>query len=171
MGILMPLVNQAATTLVVLACSATKLDHAAPAIDLYRGVMYSTFRANAQPSREPAVMILSALLGFINPDSFIEPYDQLMTPARADAMLVELDRFMPTAWPGSARRILFARGAELPAGDESGIRAPGRARDPAARCGRPGDDRQHRVSTAAARRIPPKRSFLGSPSCDRSSAW
>ncbi|MGC3027081.1 DUF6884 domain-containing protein [Burkholderia sp. DN3021] len=106
----MPLVNQAASALVVLACSATKLNHKAPAIDLYRGVMYSTFRANVQPSREPAVMILSALHGFVKPDTFIEPYEQLMTPARAEAMLAELDRFMPTAWPASARRILFAGG-------------------------------------------------------------
>ena len=34
--------NQTAERLVVLACSATKLAHAAPAIELYRGVMYST---------------------------------------------------------------------------------------------------------------------------------
>ncbi len=33
----MTLYNQTAERLVVLACSATKLDHAAPAIELYRG--------------------------------------------------------------------------------------------------------------------------------------
>ncbi|MCA8081386.1 MULTISPECIES: DUF6884 domain-containing protein [Burkholderia cepacia complex] len=106
----MPPLNQLSATLVIMACSATKLEHAARAIDLYRGVMYSTFRANVRATSAPAVMILSALHGFIAPDTIIEPYDQLMTPARADLMLGELDRFMPTAWPAPARSILFAGG-------------------------------------------------------------
>ncbi|WP_234044176.1 DUF6884 domain-containing protein (plasmid) [Burkholderia cenocepacia] len=103
-------VNQQATTLIVMACSATKLLSPTPAIDLYRGVMYGTYRANVQHQAAPAVMILSALHGFIEPGLVIEPYDQCMTPARAEAMLDELDRFMPNAWPATARRVLFAGG-------------------------------------------------------------
>ncbi len=103
-------VNQHATTLIIMACSATKLASPVPAIDLYRGVMYGTYRANVQPQTPPAVMILSALHGFIEPGLVIEPYDQLMTLARAETMLGELDRFMPGTWPATAHRVLFAGG-------------------------------------------------------------
>ncbi|WP_244125172.1 DUF6884 domain-containing protein [Burkholderia gladioli] len=106
----MTLYNQTAERLVVLACSATKLAHAAPAIELYRGVMYSTYRANVRAETAPAVMILSARHGFIRPDTVIEPYEQRMTEARAEALLEEFARAMPAAWPTGARTILLAGG-------------------------------------------------------------
>ncbi|MDN7742095.1 DUF6884 domain-containing protein [Burkholderia gladioli] len=106
----MTLYNQTAERLVVLACSATKLAHAAPAIELYRGVMYSTYRANVQAETAPAVMILSARHGFIRPDTVIEPYEQRMTEARVEALLEEIASALPAAWPAGARTILLAGG-------------------------------------------------------------
>ncbi|WP_020207031.1 hypothetical protein [Cupriavidus sp. WS] len=47
--------------LLLLACSATKLDHAAPAIELYRGVMYETFKVHRCPATPLRVIILSGV--------------------------------------------------------------------------------------------------------------
>ncbi len=97
------------TNLIIMACSATKGRHAAPAMDLYQGVMYSTFRANA-PAARPAVVILSAKHGFIEADRVIEPYEQRMTEARADEMIAELAGFDSVEWPAGVRSILLAGG-------------------------------------------------------------
>ena len=97
------------TSLIIMACSATKGRHAAPAMDLYQGVMYSTFRANA-PAARPAVVILSAKHGFIEAVRVIEPYEQRMTEARADEMIAELAGFDSVEWPAGVRSILLAGG-------------------------------------------------------------
>src|SRR5690242_8233058 len=95
--------------LVIMACSATKASTAAPAIDLYQGVMYSTFRANA-PATRPAALILSAKYGFIEADRVIDPYEQRMTEARADEMLSNLPAFDAIEWPYGVRSIFLAGG-------------------------------------------------------------
>jgi hypothetical protein len=95
--------------LILMACSATKASTAAPAIDLYQGVMYSTFHANA-PATRPAVVILSAKHGFIEADRVIDPYEQRMTEARADEMLAELSDFDAIKWPTGVRSIFLAGG-------------------------------------------------------------
>lgn len=92
-----------------MACSATKGRHATPAMDLYQGVMYSTFRANA-PATRPAVVILSAKHGFIEADRIIEPYEQRMTEARAEEMIADLPGFDSVEWPAGVRSILLAGG-------------------------------------------------------------
>lgn len=97
------------TSLIIMACSATKGGHTAPAMDLYQGVMYSTFRANA-PAARPAVVILSAKHGFIEAGRVIEPYEQRMTEARADEMIAEMAGFDSVEWPAGVRSILLAGG-------------------------------------------------------------
>lgn len=92
-----------------MACSATKGRQAAPAMDLYQGVMYSTFRANV-PAARPAVVILSARHGFIESGRVIEPYEQRMTEARADEMIAELRGFDSIEWPTGVRSIMLAGG-------------------------------------------------------------
>lgn len=71
----------------VIPCSAAKLDHAAPARDLYTGTMFRHTLANVErmaavdnaeglgPAR---VLILSARYGLIDLDTVIEPYEQRM---------------------------------------------------------------------------------------------
>jgi hypothetical protein len=95
--------------LILMACSATKAATPAPAFELYQGVMYSTFRANA-PATRPAVVILSAKHGFIAADQVTAPYEQRMTEARADEMLAELPDFDAIEWPSDVRAILLAGG-------------------------------------------------------------
>lgn len=92
-----------------MACSATKGRQAALAMDLYQGVMYSTFRANVTATR-PAIVILSAKHGFIEADRVIEPYEQRMTEARANEMIAELPGFDSIEWPTGVRSILLAGG-------------------------------------------------------------
>ncbi|MGO4580936.1 DUF6884 domain-containing protein [Cupriavidus sp. 2TAF22] len=59
--------------MVLLACCETKLDHPAKAIDLYRGVMYTTLAKHAKADAPPSVVILSAEHGFMPPDRIIAP--------------------------------------------------------------------------------------------------
>lgn len=77
--------------LLVMPCCEGKLDRAAPAGELYQGVMWQTLRAHQPAGGMPNVAILSAKHGLIDQGDRIEPYDQRMTPAR----LAELVRDMP----------------------------------------------------------------------------
>ncbi|MGY6258868.1 DUF6884 domain-containing protein [Paraburkholderia caledonica] len=104
--------TNATRDLVILACSGTKLPYAAPALDLYQGVMYGTFRANVRNDARPHVVILSALHGFICSDKVIEPYEQRLTAARADHMVSHLADFLPGHWPEGVNNVLLAGGAE-----------------------------------------------------------
>ncbi|HHA1396904.1 TPA: DUF6884 domain-containing protein [Enterobacter hormaechei subsp. xiangfangensis] len=101
--------QQPAKSLIIMACSATKGREVAPAMDLYKGVMYSTFRANV-PATWPAIVILSARHGFIEADRVIAPYEQRMTEARAGEMVGELTAFDSIKWPSGVRSILLAGG-------------------------------------------------------------
>ncbi|WP_373369570.1 DUF6884 domain-containing protein [Burkholderia gladioli] len=70
----------------------------------------STYRADVRAETAPAAMILSARHGFIDSDTVIEPYEQRMTEARAEALLEEIASAMPAAWPAGLRTILLAGG-------------------------------------------------------------
>lgn len=63
------------TPILILACSGRKLDHPAPAIDLYQGTLFKRGRAYAERHNMP-VIILSAKLGWVQPTQVIEPYNQ-----------------------------------------------------------------------------------------------
>lgn len=98
--------------LIIMACSATKLEQPAPALDLYRGVMYSTYRANVRHEASPEVMILSARHGFLRADTIIAPYEHRMSTERADAMLSDLPSYLCDGWPAQARSVLLVGGKE-----------------------------------------------------------
>jgi len=76
------------TTIGIVACSKTKLGHAAPAKDLYTSQLFRAARAYSEASYD-RWLILSAMHGLIEPDQIIEPYD--VTLARMNASEV-------TAW-------------------------------------------------------------------------
>lgn len=102
-----------APALLLLACSGTKLDRPAPAIDLYQGVMYESYRAHVRGGAAPNVLILSARHGFLSPDTEIAPYDERMTPQRADQMLADLPTYLRvTAWPAHVDNVMLAGGKE-----------------------------------------------------------
>ncbi|GAB7549568.1 DUF6884 domain-containing protein [Cupriavidus sp. 8B] len=100
-----------ARPLVLMACSATKLNRPAPAMDLYRGVMFETFRAHVRADAQPQVIILSAQHGFIQPDAEIAPYDARMTADRAETLLSGLSTAMAGAsWPDQVGPVFLAGG-------------------------------------------------------------
>lgn len=102
-----------APALLLLACSGTKLDRQARAIDLYQGVMYESYREHLRREARPNVLILSARHGFLDPLAVIDPYDQRMTAQRADAMLADLPAFVRSAnWPAQVGKVLLAGGKE-----------------------------------------------------------
>lgn len=76
------------TTVGIVACSKTKLNHAAPARELYTSQLFRAARAYCEATYD-RWLILSALHGLVEPDQVIEPYD--VTLARMTAA----DR---TAW-------------------------------------------------------------------------
>lgn len=84
----------ASKRLVIMPCCDMKGAEKAPAMELYKGVFFQTFRSNAQEGGRPNVVILSAKHGFIAPTKEIEPYDQMMTSSRSDEMLVDLPRLI-----------------------------------------------------------------------------
>jgi hypothetical protein len=67
----------------LVACGATKLDHAAPAKDLYTGQLFRKARAYAEANAD-AWYVLSARHGLVAPETIVEPYDARMPLAAAD---------------------------------------------------------------------------------------
>ncbi len=60
--------------LTLIACGATKLDHAAPAKELYTGGLFKKQRLYVETAERPWY-VLSAKHGLVHPDAVIEPYD------------------------------------------------------------------------------------------------
>ncbi|MBY4898706.1 hypothetical protein K6V06_16995 [Cupriavidus sp. AU9028] len=82
-------------------------------MDLYQGVMFQSYRAHVRAGGEPAVLILSARHGFLDPAALLKPYEERMSPARADQFLAGLDELVQnTPWPTDVRRVLLAGGKE-----------------------------------------------------------
>jgi hypothetical protein len=105
--------DTAEPALLLMACSGSKLDRDARAIDLYRGVMYQSYRAHLRTDAAPSVLILSARHGFLHPDTEIAPYDERMTRQRADEMMADLSSYLrPRAWPTRVGSVMLAGGAE-----------------------------------------------------------
>ncbi|CAG9183730.1 DUF6884 domain-containing protein [Cupriavidus pinatubonensis] len=102
-----------APALLLLACSGTKLDHPAPAIELYRGVMYQSYRAHVRHDAAPHVLILSAKHGFLDPHAEIAPYDERMTSQRGEQMLTNLPAYPgQTDWPSRIGKVMLAGGQQ-----------------------------------------------------------
>lgn len=86
--------------LVVLGCSATKrqVGGQLPAVSLYDGPTFRVLRTYLREYRWPArlsVAVLSAKYGIIGGLSHISPYDQRMTPSRAEELASGVNR---TLW-------------------------------------------------------------------------
>lgn len=85
----------------LIGCSATKLDRAAPAADLYTGPVFSLERAWITARTDVDVWaILSAKHGLVMPDQVVEPYD---------LALGDLSAAERRAWAERTREQLVAR--------------------------------------------------------------
>ena len=61
-------------------CGSRKLDHRAPAADLYTGSYHRACRKTADALRPDRLLILSARYGLLDLDDIIEPYDTPTAP-------------------------------------------------------------------------------------------
>lgn len=106
---------------VIVACSAAKASHAAPAADLYQGSLFAMNLAAARAESD-RVFILSARHGLVPADRVLDPYDTTLGAADAittTTLAAQLDALdTPEAWffgPGA-----YARLAAL-AGEQAGV--------------------------------------------------
>lgn len=77
------------TTLLLIACSAAKLEGTHRALDLYRGTMFSVLR-KWMPEAPPDICILSAKHGLLHADALTDSYEQPMTADRARELVARL---------------------------------------------------------------------------------
>ena len=73
------------SAVVIIGCGKAKRDCVSPAVDLYTGPLYRDRLAWARALGGPHA-ILSAKHGLITPETVIEPYDEMLTPDRKDAL-------------------------------------------------------------------------------------
>jgi hypothetical protein len=73
--------------LLLIACSAGKLDGTHRAIDLYRGVMFDVLRKWMPDDQQPDVFIVSAKHGLLHADTMTANYEQPMTGEREQLLI------------------------------------------------------------------------------------
>lgn len=93
----------------LVACSKAKLDHAAPARELYQGALFKLARAYVEATCDEW-LILSAFHGVVHPDTVIQPYER---------SLADMPREARKAWGGRtgadiARRYGYGHHADTP---------------------------------------------------------
>jgi hypothetical protein len=66
---------------VLVACSAKKLEHAAPARELYQGTRFKLSYQYAEQLQPRSIFILSARHGLVQPNTMLEPYEQTLEGA------------------------------------------------------------------------------------------
>jgi hypothetical protein len=85
---------------ILISCAATKLDHPAPAADLYTSPLFRKARSYAEASGHPWY-ILSARHGLVEPTTVLETYD---------LKLADLTPVERSTWADRIARALFLRG-------------------------------------------------------------
>lgn len=88
----------------LIACCKKKLDHAAPAIELYQSPLFKgSARWMNRSGRVPEWGILSAKYGLVMPDQVIEPYD---------LCLADLPRLQKERWADMVHEQLVEKWSE-----------------------------------------------------------
>jgi cytoplasmic iron level regulating protein YaaA (DUF328/UPF0246 family) len=97
------------TPLYLIACSAAKLDHAAPAAQLYTGQAFRL--AMAAAARAGAdVLILSAMHGAVEPTDILAPYDRALSKMSRQLRTDWAQRAAMQLLPHYGRRIVVLAG-------------------------------------------------------------
>lgn len=76
--------NQNRKKIILIACAATKLPHAAPAHELYDSPLFKKSLAYAQTLHPDAIYILSAKHYLVPLDKVLEPYNKTLLDMSAD---------------------------------------------------------------------------------------
>ena len=78
---------KAKRTIVLMPCSASKLDHADQPRRLYTGPMWQTLRTHRGALDWRNVFVLSGKFGFITAQTFIQTYNDRLTRQKADYLI------------------------------------------------------------------------------------
>ncbi|MGT2457807.1 DUF6884 domain-containing protein [Cupriavidus basilensis] len=97
-------------TLILIACSGRKLDHPAPARELYQGELFKSSVAYAERAGLPWA-VLSAKLGLVRPDDTVLPYEQRLSGRLAE-QAAWAARVVPQLAALAAAEIVFLAGAD-----------------------------------------------------------
>jgi len=100
-------VGQMARRFGLIGCSGAKLDHPAPAGELYRSPLFRASAAWIAP-RVEAWAILSAAHGLVFPGVELDPYDRVLTPADAGQWGHNVARQLERAFPAPAELVVLA---------------------------------------------------------------
>lgn len=96
--------------LLLIACSARKLEGAHSAIDLYQGVLFDVLRKWMPAKNAPEVFIISANYGLIAADTVITGYDRQMDEERKQELIVQ---GVQSQFDGKHFSEVFIAGGEL----------------------------------------------------------
>jgi hypothetical protein len=80
-------VMHADKTILLMPCSAKKLDHADQPRRLYLGPMWQTLRTHQGKLPWRNVFVLSGKYGLIRAENFIQTYDERLTRVKADYLI------------------------------------------------------------------------------------
>lgn len=100
--------------LVMMCCGQDKLDHAAPARELYVGPMWQTLRTH-QPRGLRNVTVMSAHYGLVHGDLRLDTYEQPMTPRRQAAVRAALEgqtKALADAFEAPVREVIVVGGVD-----------------------------------------------------------
>lgn len=98
--------------LYLIACSAAKLEHAAPARELYTG---QAFRFAMAAAADGDALILSALHGLVEPSQTLEPYNVTLSELPAAERAAWAARVAEQLEPYAGRRVIVLAGANYAA--------------------------------------------------------
>ncbi|GMV44029.1 MAG: hypothetical protein AMXMBFR64_57450 [Myxococcales bacterium] len=108
------------TRIAIIACSRTKLLHAAPARDLYQGQLFRASVAYAEATCD-RWYVLSALHHVVDPDEVLEPYERSMADVIRSGRGRTVSPDPRTAWATRCRGQLmghrYVLGARVIRGD------------------------------------------------------
>lgn len=116
--------------IVIIGCGASKLAHAAPALELYTGNLYRARLAYARRLYGAPSFVLSGLHGLIPADRVIEPYEynlQSATKRQREAWAARVARAVDELEPGPL--VVLASGpylAEWPEASGRSVEVPAR---------------------------------------------
>jgi hypothetical protein len=108
---------------IILACGGKKLDHAAPALELYIGSYFTAARRWAQSVADPGrLFVISARYGLVRAYEVLDPYDQRMALRPPDSFVAlvvaqagALGLAAGPAWFAGGRAYLDVLRAAIPA--------------------------------------------------------
>ena len=84
--------------IILISCSATKLDYACKAEEMYSSALFKLSMKYAKTLNPTSIFILSAKYGLVPPAQIIEPYNVTLTKGKAKSGTVVLNKSDIVEW-------------------------------------------------------------------------